>query len=263
MDKQTMLQRMLIHPLTAGLDIDSPSTTELRARIIQSKPFLRRIYAEWYDFQLSEAAKAPSGPLLELGSGAGFLHALMPATITSDIIRVRGLGVVLDAQALPFAVGSLSTIVMTNVLHHIPDATLFLREAGRCLKSKGRIAMIEPWLTAWSRFVYKCFHHEPLDDKAGWKIVGRGPLSAANSALPWIIFQRDRVVFQKEFPQLRVDRVSVYMPFRYLLAGGISLRSLMPGFLFPVWAAAEGLLLPLNNYLGMFAKIVLERSDGN
>ena len=55
-----------------------------------------------------------------------------------------------------------------------------------------------------------------------------GPLSCANDALPWIIFVRDRVTFEREFPHWHIELVKPIMPFRYLLSGGVSLRSLNP-----------------------------------
>jgi len=42
------LKRWLEHPLTRGLDLDDPRTTYLRRQILATKPFLRRIYEEWY-----------------------------------------------------------------------------------------------------------------------------------------------------------------------------------------------------------------------
>ncbi len=42
------LRRLLAHPLTASLPVDDPATTELRKKIISSKPFLKSIYDEWY-----------------------------------------------------------------------------------------------------------------------------------------------------------------------------------------------------------------------
>jgi hypothetical protein len=44
----------LEHPLLQGLDIDDPRTTFLRRQIIQGKPFLRKIYEEWY-LKIAEA----------------------------------------------------------------------------------------------------------------------------------------------------------------------------------------------------------------
>ena len=43
------LKRWFEHPLTRGLDLDDPRTTHLRRRILAEKPFLRKIYEEWYE----------------------------------------------------------------------------------------------------------------------------------------------------------------------------------------------------------------------
>jgi hypothetical protein len=45
----------------------------------------------------------------------------IPRLITSEVFNCPGIQVVLDGQALPIAAGSLRAIVMTDVLHHIPD----------------------------------------------------------------------------------------------------------------------------------------------
>ena len=54
----SFLRRLLAHPLTASLDLDDPATTELRQRVIASKPFLKAIYMEWYSLL---AASLPPG----------------------------------------------------------------------------------------------------------------------------------------------------------------------------------------------------------
>jgi len=66
-----LLRRWLAHPLTAALADDDPKTTDLRKQIIQSKPFLKAIYEEWYERLAAEVPRGTGG-VLELGSGAGF-----------------------------------------------------------------------------------------------------------------------------------------------------------------------------------------------
>src|SRR5581483_6966006 len=102
----SMLRSLLAHPLTRGLEIDDPRTTDLRRRIVREKPFLYRIYREWYA-SIASALPPDPGPVLELGSGAGFLEEFVPNLITSDIFPVPGNRLVLDGQQLPFADGSL------------------------------------------------------------------------------------------------------------------------------------------------------------
>ena len=70
--------------------------------------------------------------------------------------------------------------------------------------------LIEPWRTAWSEIIYRRFHYEPFrPDARTWEFDSPGPLSGANGALPWIVFERDRTAFEREFPFLRV--VSIHL----------------------------------------------------
>lgn len=254
------LRDYLAHPLTRGLDLDDPKTTELRRRIVREKPFLKSIYDEWYS---ALAASVPPGPgsVVELGSGAGYLREFLPDLITTDVFEGSGIDRVVDAREMPFEAGSLRGIVMTNVLHHIPEVERFLADAARCLRPGGVLAMIEPWVTPWSRVVYTKLHHEPFDPRAtDWRFPERGPLSGANGALPWIIFQRDRARFERDYPLLKIRKTRPIMPVRYLVSGGISMRSLTPGWSHGLWKAAEALTAPASGLVGMFAHVVVERT---
>lgn len=255
-----ILRRLLAHPLTASLSVDDPATTELRNQVIASKPFLRSIYDEWYRM-LSQELPAKEGPVLELGSGAGYCERFIPNLITSEIFLCSRARVVADAQKIPFADGSLRAIIMTDVLHHMPHVERFFAEASRCLRPDGKILMIEPWVTPWSQFVYTRLHHEPFrTDATDWSFSSTGPLSGSNSAMPWIVFVRDRNKFETLFPELLIERIRPFLPFRYLISGGVGLRSLMPGFTHDVWAGLERMLEPQMPHLAMFAFVSLRRS---
>jgi Methyltransferase domain len=256
----TRLRGLLNHPLTRDLDLDNPRTTELRRQIILSKPFLRRIYDDWYQ-QVLEHVPDGAAPALELGSGAGFLADLLPNLITSEVIFCQNVRLVANATALPFRPASLRAIVMTDVLHHIPDVRLFFRQAAICVVRGGAIVMVEPWTSAWSRIIWKKLHHEPFrPESREWSFPSSGPLSGANGALPWIIFDRDRELFAKDYPQFKLEVVRPMMPFRYLVSGGVSTRNLMPGFTYQLWTVLERLLQPWMRHWAMFALIVLRRS---
>jgi SAM-dependent methyltransferase len=252
------LRGLLAHPLTRGRDLDDPNTTALRRQIIETKPFLRRIYEEWYT---TLAASVPPGSevpgrVLELGSGAGFLKQFVPGAITSEIFPCPGVDAVLDGLRMPLPDSSLRGILMTDVFHHLPDARKFLAEATRTVAPGGVVAMIEPWVTAWSKLIYTKLHHEPFRPDAGeWSFPTTGPLSGANGALPWIVFHRDRALFERDFPQWEIETVRPFMPLRYLVSGGVGMRSLAPGFLFVPIQVLERAL----GRGAMFAHIVLRR----
>jgi SAM-dependent methyltransferase len=246
------------HPLTRGLHLDDPRTTALRRQIILSKPFLRKLYEEWYSLLAAELPCQP-GPVLELGAGAGFAEKTIPDLITSEIFYEPGTNLQADALCLPFSDGALRGIVMTDVFHHVPDVEKFLAEADRTLRPGGVLTMIEPWLTVSSLPIYRFLHHEPLDPHGDWTFPSTGPLSGANEALPWIVFHRDRHELQQRFPALRLTRLRVFAPFSYLLSGGVSMRSLFPGTAYPwVRLLEDRLLSPFLGW-GMFAHITLTR----
>jgi SAM-dependent methyltransferase len=254
------IKNFLAEPLTRGMAIDDPSTTDLRRRIVREKPFLRKIYQEWYDLVASAVPSGPE-PALELGSGAGFLDEVIPNLITSEIFVCPGVDIVADAHQMPFDDATLRAIVMTDVLHHLPWPRKFFREAARCIKPGGAIAMTEPWVTPGSTWIYQHLHHEPFrPDATEWEFPATGPLSGANGALPWILFVRDRKQFEREFPQWTIETIQPFMPLRYLLSGGVSMRPLVPNFTYGFWKRFEHFIDADGERLAMFAKIVLRRN---
>lgn len=251
--------RWLQHPLTRGLSVDDPRTTRLRRDIIRSKPFLRRVYQDWYALV---RASVPAGPgaVLEIGSGGGFLREVLPETITSDVFGGSGVRVLADGRDLPFADGCLRAIAMIDVLHHVSDCRHLFAEAARCVRPGGALIAIEPWVSRWSQFVYGRLHQEPFEPgEREWHFPPAGPLSGANQALPWIVFQRDRATFEAEFPEWRIARLEPFMPLRYLVSGGAGFRSLAPGWAYPLFAGLEKLAQPAMSSLAMFVQIVLRR----
>lgn len=254
----TFLNRLLAHPKLRGLCVDDPKSTALRKQVIQENRFLLQIYREWYGL-ISRSLPAGDDPVLELGSGGGFLSEHVPGLISSEVFFLPGVSVVCDGQRLPFADGSLRAIAMTNVLHHLPRVSRFFSEAERCVRPGGVVTMIEPWVSAWSRRIYRTFHEEPFDiGVRDWDFPPSGPLSGANDALPWILFSRDATVFGDRHPAWRVKTITPLTPFAYLVSGGVSLRQLMPGWSYPAWRLLERGFDTAR--WAMFAHIVLQRS---
>ena len=149
-----------------------------------------------------------------------------------------------------------------EVLHHLPEPRRFFAEAIRCVRPGGVVSMIEPWVSNWSHFIYTRLHHEAFNpDSHLWEFPSSGPLSGANGALPWILFVRDCAKFEKEFPEWQIELIQPMIPFRYLLSGGVSLRTLAPPWSFGLWTQIERALSPWNNHLAMFAQITLRRLE--
>ncbi|MBE0697106.1 MAG: methyltransferase domain-containing protein [Anaerolineaceae bacterium] len=249
----------MVRPKTHGVDLDDPNLTVSRKSILQKKNFLRSIYMDWYQ-TLTHFIPEGNGAVVELGSGAGFLDESYPTLIQSDILWIPSIDLVMDGRALPFAKESVKAIVMTNVLHHIPDACAFFNGAKDCLVPGGVIAMVEPWNSAWSGWIYRNLHHEPFfPESPTWEFQTSGPLSGANGALPWILFERDREQFFQMFPQFQLKYLNPVMPLRYLMSGGFSTRELAPGWSYPAWRLVERLFWPIKRHFNMFAEIIIQR----
>ncbi|MDZ4785757.1 MAG: methyltransferase domain-containing protein, partial [bacterium] len=188
----------------------------------------------------------PLGDFIEMGSGAGFIKKLAPHVITSDVLPYDGVDLVFSALDIPLQKSSVSAFLMIDVLHHVKDSVRFFEEMQRCLKTGGKIIMVEPANTPWSTFIYTRFHHEPFEPSGEWGFEEGGPLSGANMAIPWIIFCRDRQRFEQEFAQFRIRSISCHTPLRYLLSGGLSVRQLVPSWSYQFIQIVEWLLSPIN-----------------
>jgi len=237
------------HPL------DSPERTLYHREIIRHKKFLRKLYEQWYDEFIKEIENLPNDTFIELGSGGGFLKELEPRVICTDILELPTNDMTFSALNMPFRDNSVGGIFMVDTMHHIPDIEKFLIEANRVLAKNGKMIMIEPANSLWGRFIYKNFHHEPFDLKGGWTFPSKGPLSGANGALPWIVFERDKLIFKEKFPNLIIETINYRNPLLYLISGGVSYKQLLPDFMFPIIDKIDRLLPKLSRQMSMFQLI--------
>ena len=210
--------------------LDDPRRSLHHKDIIEGKPFLRRLYVEWYSRLSKQTLDLPSGQLIELGSGGGFMKEIIPDVKTSDIMEFESNDYTFNALDMPFEDASISAFLMVDVFHHVPDSKKFLEEMERCLKPGGKIIMSEPCVSWWSKIIFKNFHHEPFRPDGDWTIPGTGPMSDANGALPWIVFERDVQLFQSSFPSLKIIEMEKHSALRYLLSGGVSMKQLVPNW---------------------------------
>ena len=220
-------------------------------RVWQEKSVLRHIYNEEFFARLL-SSRVPGGISIEVGGGPGFFKELLPSVICTDLISSASLDAVVDAQFLPFRSASVTNVFGLDILHHLAAPVAFLREAQRVLAVGGRLLLVEPWITPFSRFIYKHFHQEDCDLSARpWEVNGHGRAAAktafeGNQAIPYLLFGPGGISRTLEgLKELKVVTLETFCLFAYLLSFGFKPMNLMPEFLYPAVAGFERWTLPL------------------
>lgn len=259
------LRNLLIEPSVRDLDPDAPDCTTAQREILRGKPLLRRLFEGFY--RECRAADASffgdtPGQRLEIGSGSSFFKEVFPDVVTSDIKPLPFVDIVARAEALPFERESLRAIYAINVFHHLPQPRLFFAELLRVLHPGGGVVMIEPFFGPFARFLFKRLHaSEGFEmNVPAWEAEkNMGAMSNANQALSYVVFTRDRAMFEREFPELEIVLDRPHTHLLYLLSGGVNFRQLMPDWMGGALAAAERCLAPLNPLIAIQHTVVLRR----
>ena len=202
------------------------------------------------------------GRTLELGGGSGNLKEFLPDAISSDVLFAPWLDAVIDAHKLPFKNDSFNNIVLFDVLHHLSAPLLFLHEAERVLRSKGRLVMMEPCISWASYFVYRFLHAEGMKwnvDPFGTDSFARKAPFDGNQSIPTLIFEKYRKVFIESFPEMRIIEEKKMDTLIYPLSGGFHQRNLCPRFLWSSLEYLENLFEPVGEYLAFRLFITLEK----
>lgn len=228
----------------------------------ENKPILRELYTNWYEQIVTKLAP---GNTLELGGGSGNFKEFAANVVSTDLIPLPWIDRVADAQNLPFEDRSFDNIVMFDVLHHIENVTLFFNEALRVLRSGGRIAIMEPYMSVLSWPVYNFLHPEPVNFKQDPLTLvtvekDRQPFDG-NQAFATILFERNFNNFQQKYPQFTKVYHRRLAFFAYPLSGGFEKPSLLPISLLKPVLSLENAIGFMNRFLAFRIFIVLEKSE--
>jgi SAM-dependent methyltransferase len=214
------------------------------------------VYRDFYRLIATNLSNLPGSKIVELGSGLGNIHEVIPSCVRTDLFLNAWIDQIENAYQLSFADESVSDLILTDVFHHLKYPGTALKEFFRILCPGGRVIMLEPCLSALGLLVYGVFHDEPIAITKD--IQWHAPESWSPADIDYYAAQGNasRIFLGKQFlPELsdwqkiETKRISAIA---YAASGGFSKPQLYPAFALP-W------IRKLERALGLFPALFATR----
>jgi len=259
------IRNILSDPRLEGVDVDSPELLVVHRKIMMEKRIMREVFTGFYNTCMAYDQKyfTAEGQRIEIGAGVSFFKEVYPEIIATDIKPADNLDRVLDALNMDIDDNSVRAFYGLNCFHHFPSPDRFFKELERTLVPGGGCVLIEPYFGPVAAKMYKSlFDTETFDpNQKDWE-SDSSVMYGANQALSYIVFVRDRKLFEEHYPDLEIVKIKPLPNYlRYLLSGGLNFRSLVPGFMSPVIQFMEWLISPLNRVLALHYSIVIRKKE--
>lgn len=210
------------------------------------KPLLRTLYGDFYRLIAKHLSNLPESKIVELGSGLGNIHDVIPECIRTDLFPNPWIDQIENAYRLSFADGSVSDLILTDVFHHLKYPGTALKEFSRVLCKGGRVIMLEPCMSALGLLVYGLLHDEPIaitrqiewEAPAGWSAENIDYYAGQGNASRIFVGNRFRHRLQN-WQKIETVRLSAIA---YAASGGFSKPQLYPTSVLPLIRKSEKIL---------------------
>jgi hypothetical protein len=260
------LIQKLRDPAISKIDIDGKDRLFIHSEILSRKPMLRQVFTEFHHIfrRLDEQFFSAEGTRIELGAGAAPIRDSYADVLATDVVSCDHLDKVLDAENLDLPDRTVRAIYGQNCFHHFPHPEQFFKEAERVLRPGGGIILLEPYYGLFASFLFKnLFNTEGFDKNvSSWETAATGPMNGANQALSYIIFVRDRALFQKKYPNLKIIHQEICgNQLEYLLSGGLNFRQLLPSWMNTGIRFLQWIFSPFNRWLSIHHIIVIRKEQ--
>lgn len=259
-----LLDKLREHDI-ATVDINGGDRLLVHARVLERKRLLKSVFHQFHRMfdHLDRKHLGGTGIRIELGAGVAPIRDTYPDVLASDVVVARGLDFAIDAGRMALANGSVRVLFGQNCFHHFPDPIAFFNEMDRVVAPGGGAILLEPYHGPLATLLYpRLFHTEGFDKTyPSWQAPTVGPMNGANQALSYIVFVRDRALFEKQFPHLQiVADIACGNYVRYLASGGLNFRQLCPGWVEPILTSIEWALSPFRHQFALHHVIVIKKT---
>ena len=231
-------------------------------RLWHRKPLLKTVYTDLYR-TMQTYLSTVAGQKVELGSGMGTIHEVMPDFLRTDLFPYPWLDKVENAYHLTFDDASISNLLMVDVFHHLRYPGNALHEFYRVLAPRGRVILMEPGLGLLGRIIYEWMHVENVgkSHEISWNAPdGWSPNDmdyyAAQGNATWIF---ERKLFQEKLGQWDVIEVKQITALAYAASGGYSGPQLYPTIAYPLLKSMENILQKFPKLFTTRLLVVLEK----
>ena len=259
-----LLLDWLRDPLLNNMDIDGENRLKLHRKMLEKKRMLCEVFKEFHHFfrGLEKQFLTGEGIKVELGAGVSPMRDSFPEVLATDVVSAPHLDMVVNAEAMDFADHSVKVIYGQNCFHHFPHPDRFFNELDRVLVPGGGAILLEPYYGPFASFLYKRLFRTEGFDKTfpSWETPVVGPMNGANQALSYIVFVRDRALYEKKYPSLQIiyqRTVGNYL--KYLLSGGLNFRQILPDFCIGTVELLEKLISPFNKWLALHHVVIIRK----
>jgi SAM-dependent methyltransferase len=256
---------LLRYPALKNLDMDGINRLKYHRELLVSKPMLRRVFKEFHHKfnQLDELFFSVAGARIELGAGIAPMRNEFPSVMATDVVFSPEMDMKLNAERMELGPETVGVFFGQNCFHHFSKPENFFSELNRVLMPGGGVVLLEPYFGPVAKLFYeRLFASEGFDkDYPSWETPDSGPMNGANQALSYIVFTRDRLEFERKYPNLKIVHQEVMTNYlKYIFSGGLNFKKLMPDSFIGVISFLERLLKPFNKILGLHHVIVIKKS---
>jgi len=259
------IKEALKEPYVEYEDVEDDNILITQKNLLKNKKLARKVFRDYYFkcMEINETYFSGEGDVIELGSGTSFIKDYFPDVITSDTRQHDSIDLVLDSQKMNLEKKSVRAFIGINCFHHFSNPRLFFKELDRVLISNGGCVLIEPFYGTLAKFLFNHLHETEYFDtnQTDWEQDSKN-MANANQALSYIIFKRDRVIFENENPNLNIiHNERINDSFSHIFSGGINYKQLVPGPLIVIPKILDYLSKPFSKWLSLHQIIVLKKKN--